>query len=121
MTIRLQIGLIICIALFLVLIIRLLKKNQLEMRYTILWFVTAFLLILIVIFPSILTGLTSSLGIVAQTNGVFAIALLFTLIVLLSITSIVSNLTKKNKEIAQYCAILENKIRKIEEQQSGKN
>ena len=118
MTIRLQIGLILCIAIFLILIIRLIKKNQLDMRYTILWFVTAFLLILIVIFPSILTGITSSLGIVSQTNGVFSIALLFTLLVLLSVTSIVSNLTRQNKEIAQYCAILENKIRKIEEQQS---
>lgn len=111
MSVKLQILLIISIAAFFVLIIRLLKKRALELKYTILWIITGVILLIIGIFPSLLEWLIHAMGVYSVVNGLFAIALFFTLLMLLSITSIVSKLSKQNKELAQNVALLEKQIR----------
>lgn len=115
MTIKLQMFLIVFVLIFLVLILRLLRKGALELRYSILWFLTGVVLLLLGLFPGIMTQISHILGIYDVTNALFAIALFFILLILLSLTSIVSKLSKQNKEIAQKNALLEKKVRELAE------
>lgn len=112
MTIKLQVVLVICVIIFLAMIIRLLRKKSLELKYSILWIITGVVLLVLAIFPTLLEKFTAIVGIYSVVNGLFAIALFFTLLMLLSLSSIVSQLTKKNKEIAQQLALIEKEIKK---------
>lgn len=119
MTVKLQIFLIVFVLIFMILILRLLRKGALELRYSILWFLTGVILLLLGIFPGIMTWVAKILGIYDVTNGLFAIALFFILLMLLSLTSIVSKLSKQNKEVSQRNAILEKKVRELEDNNVG--
>ena len=121
MTIKLQVFLIVFVLIFLVIILRLLKNGALELRYSILWFLTGLVLLLLGIFPDIMSFVAKVLGIYDVTNGLFAIALFFILLMLLSLTSITSKLNKQNKEIAQKCALMEKKIREYEIRGKGED
>lgn len=114
MALKLQISLIICIVVFFIAIIYLLRKNALQLRYIILWMLTGFVLLIVAFFPRIMQWISGIVGIYDVTNGLFAISLFFILCILLSITSIVSKLSKQNKEMAQVNAMLEKRLRHLE-------
>ena len=119
MSLKLQITLIICIAFFFIAIICLLRKNALSLRYSILWIVMGLVLLIVGIFPEIIDKVTAFIGVYDVTNGLFALALFFVLCMLLSITSIVSRLAEKNKELTQANALLEKRVRELENKNEG--
>lgn len=116
MTIKLQFFLIFFVLIFLVIILRLLKKGELELRYSILWFLTGLVLLLIGVFPKIMIWITGALGISVVSNALFTIALLFILFILLSLTSIVSKLNRQNKEMAQKISLLDKALRESKDE-----
>lgn len=87
---------------------------MLRLKYIILWILTGLTLMIISLFPEVMRNITNAVGIFDVTNGLFAIALLFVLCMLLSITSIVSKLTEQNKRLAQANALLEKRVRELE-------
>lgn len=121
MSIKLQITLIICIVLFFCAIIHLLRKDALRLKYSFLWILTGIVLLIVGIFPGVMNWITSVVGIYDVTNGLFAIALFFILCMLLSITSIVSKLTNKNKDLTQSNALLEKRVRELENANNRKS
>lgn len=121
MSFKLQITLIICIVLFFCAIIHLLKKDALRLKYSILWILTGIMLLIVGIFPKVMHLISSAVGIYDVTNGLFAIALFFILCMLLSITSIVSRLTNQNKDLAQANALLEKRVRELENKENKNN
>lgn len=76
---------------------------------------TGLVLLVVAIFPEVMQSISAIVGIYDVTNGLFAVSLFFILCILLSITSIVSKLTKQNKELVQATAILEKRVRELEE------
>lgn len=114
MTFQLQITLIVCLIGFFIVILHLLKKQALQLRYIIIWLFTGAVMLLLAIFPNILNAIAKLVGIYDPTNGLFAMMIFFILIMLLSITSIVSLLTNQNKKVAQQLALLEKRVREVE-------
>lgn len=92
----------------------LLKKNSLALKYTLIWLLTGILMTLVVIFPNIIAVPLRHMGIVEWTNGIFALILLFLIIICISITSIVSMLNDRNRKLTQKCALYEKRIRELE-------
>ena len=120
MNLRLRIALIIGVFLYLFILLKLLKKNQLNLKYTLLWLFMGVILFFLALFPDVLLYLTKSVGIIEATNGLFAIMIFCILIILISITSIVSKLKENNKKLVQTISLLEKKIREIECSNGGK-
>ena len=72
-------------------------------------------MLIVVIFPSILETFAKLVGIVDYKNGLYA-AILFGLIILsMYLTMMVSELSQKNRVLIQEYALLEKRIREIEE------
>ncbi len=71
-------------------------------------------MILIAVFPQILNSIFNILGIQVYSNGIFAILLFFFMVILMSITSIVSILNHKVRSLTQEVALLEKRIRELE-------
>lgn len=111
----LRISLLIGIAVYFICIFFLLKKNSLNLKYTLLWIFLGIVFLLVVIFPVILKVPMQQIGVVEWTNGLFALLLLILLIIDMSITAIVSKLNERMRKLVQQCALYEERIRQLEE------
>jgi len=69
----LQIGLLIISVLMLVFVIYQVKKNKMNIHYSIIWIIWGILLIVLSLFPSLLDKISSLLSIATPTNALFLI------------------------------------------------
>lgn len=109
-----RIGLILGAILFLFIILWMLKKKKLTVRYSIVWFFAAFILVLFAVFPYIVLVLRDLLQVELVSNLVFLMVLAFVLFMLLSISCIVSVFSEKLKRLSQEAALLEQRVRDLE-------
>lgn len=116
----LRVALLVGIAIYFICIFTLLKKKSLNLKYTLLWIFLGIVFLLVVIFPVILRVPLQMIGVVEWTNGLFALLLLILLIIDMSITAIVSKMNDRMRKLVQQCAMYEERIRKLEEEQSVK-
>jgi len=112
----LQYFFIIGVIFFFGIIIFFLRKNALSLKYTLLWLISGFIMLIVSIFPVIITFISKILGFQVASNALFVLILGFFLIILLSLTSIVSRQTEKIKTLAQTIALLEKRVREMEEE-----
>ena len=114
MNIGLRIFLAIAIIFFLVIIINLLRKQKLNLQYSLIWLFSVFALLLLITFPEIVYWISRIVGIETPVNVVYVIEAMFVLLILLSITIIISDLNEKNRKTIQALAILEKRVRELE-------
>lgn len=116
---RLTITLILAVVVFFAVVLWLLKKRRLALKYTLLWFLTGFLLMLLVAFPGLMSRLASIVGIQSRMNALYIFLIAFLIILVLSLTSIASRQTDRIRSLAQAMAVLEEKVRKLEKGETG--
>ncbi|MBC3804482.1 DUF2304 family protein [Acetobacterium fimetarium] len=114
MNISLRFFLIVSILIYLGIIIHFLKKRELNLRYSLIWIFSAVSMLLVSIFPEIIITFTSFVGIVDVVNSVFVLEGMFVLLIVLSLTAIVSHLNEKNRQLIQAVALLEKRVRVLE-------
>lgn len=113
-TLRIFFGIVDLI--FLVVILNMLKKKKLNLKYTLTWLFAAFALLVVDCFPQIIEGIMNLVGVASPVSMVFVLEALFVLVILLSLTAIVSHLTERVYRLTQTIAIMEKKIRELEEE-----
>lgn len=111
----LRILLLIGVAVYLFVILWMMKKQKLLVRYSIIWLFSAAVLALFAVFPYIVLVLRDLTKIVTPSNLIFMMAIAFLLLISLCLTSIVSGLSEKIKKLAQQNALLERRVRELEE------
>lgn len=116
MNFLLRLFLVIAIIIYFLVIYFLLKRKTLLLKYTLIWILSGFCMLLIILCPKFMIYITHFLGIVEVPNALFAIFLFFLLLISISITAIVSALSDKNKQLIQQCGILEMRIRHLEQE-----
>ena len=107
--------LLIGVAVYLFVLLWLTKKQKLLVRYSIIWLFSAAVLALFAVFPYIVLVLRDLTKIVTPSNLIFMMAIAFLLLISLCLTSIVSGLSEKIKKLAQQNALLERRVRELEE------
>ena len=115
-----RLALIFGVLVYLSFIFFLLKKKKLSVQYCIIWLFSGLALLLFALFPYIVLVMGDILRILNPVNFVFMAIIVFILFILLSLSSAVSMLTEKNKRLSQNAALLERRIRELEEQQKKK-
>ena len=110
----LRVDLVVGVLLYLGVILWLLKKNKLTVRYSIIWFMSGFVLLLFALFPYIVLVLRDLLHVEMAVNLVFMIVLAFVLLILRSLSSVVSGFSEKIKRLSQHNALLEHRVRELE-------
>ena len=111
---KMQIVSIISVVLFLVILIWLLRKNRMELRYALLWFFCGIFMLLLAIFPRLLDRFARLVGIYSSVNALFAVTLFFALLLILSLTSIVSREKQEIVRLIQELAVLKNRLETLE-------
>ncbi len=115
MSLTLKLVLTIGLIIYFVLIIYFLKKKALQLKYTLTWIGAGVFMALLVAFPELLAIIVAVLGIETQMYGLFVMCLCFIMIILMSVTSIVSKQSERIRKMVQYTALLEERIRILEE------
>lgn len=110
----LQACLIICLSLFVIAVFRYLVLKKLNLKYTLLWLAAIIVLLILLIFPNIINKLAALMGVVEPPNAAFFFAIFFLAIIMLTITAIVSHLSNRIYRLTQTQALLEKRIRDLE-------
>lgn len=121
MNIVLHIFLIVVVVIFTLIIIRYLTKRRLNLKYSLVWLAACFVMLVLAIFPSLVEKIGSLIGIATVTSTVFLFAVMFMLVIILTLTMIVSNLNNRIYRLTQMQAILEKRVRELEAQKAEKD
>ncbi len=97
----------------LVVVLELVRKRKLREEYSILWVVTAVLLLAMAIENNLLTFFQRAVGAVLPVSALFFGALLFLMLVALQYSVRLSKLTARNKTLCQKMALLEKDIEEL--------
>ena len=111
----LRLDLFLGAAVFLAVILWLLKKGRLTVRYSIIWLMAGGALLVFAVFPYIVLVLRDWLNMEMPVNVIFTLVLAFVLLLLLSLSTIVSGFAEKLKRLAQENALLEKRVRELEQ------
>ncbi len=111
---RLQYLLIVGTIVLFSLIIYLIRKNKIEVKYAIIWLAFSLAMILFSIFPQLVFILGDLTRVINPVNFVFMIQIIFILLILLSISAVISGFSTKIKRLAQANALLEKRVRELE-------
>ena len=96
----------------LVVVFELIRSRKLRERYALLWLATGVVLLVLSIWRSGLNTIADWVGVTGYPPAVlFAVAVLFILLVLLDYSTVISKLSDQNRILAQRLAILEHSLR----------
>lgn len=114
MNILLRVNLLIAISLYFLYVIISIKKNKLEIKHSLLWLFFGIVMFILVMFPQIPENVAHLIGIEDYSNGLFSFAIFVIIIMQLYLTMVVSDTTRKIKQLIQEIAILEERVRNTE-------
>jgi len=97
---------VVIIALFII-IINMLRKQKLDMKYCLVWIFALLGVAVFSIFPTLLDGLSNLLGIATPVFTLFLVCFAFLTCVSISLTIVVSNLSGRLSKLTQNIAIME--------------
>lgn len=112
----LRIALGIGIVIFYAILFVLLKRRTLVLRYSLLWMLSGLALVVFLLFPQIVVGFAALIGVSNPVNAVFLMFAGFALLLILSLTAIVSQLSTQNRKLIQAVALLDKRVATLEEQ-----
>lgn len=103
-------------ALFLAVVLELVRKDKLEERYSILWIFMSILLIILSLSPVVMEIIAKWLDIKNPPSLLFLFGVVYLLIYNLHITTVVSKQSERITRLAQEVALLNRKIREKRKQ-----
>ena len=112
MTDTLRILLVIFASLLLILVLNLMSKNKIPIRYSLFWIIASLLILIVGAFPDFVGSFTEMVGFQATSNLVIAIILVLLLTITLILTIIVSGHKRKIKLLIQELSIIKSKLDK---------
>lgn len=112
MSLRIQMLLIVLLVALLFIIIGMIKKRQLELKYILVWFACDIILIIFALFPGAMDKLSKMLGIYSPMNMIFFVGFVIAFIIIFALTAILSRVTTRVRRIAQALALLSEEEKK---------
>ena len=108
---RIQLVAIVGAALLLFIVLELVRRRRLLERYALLWLLCSVVLLGLAIWRGALGEIADAIGVAYPPNALFLVAFLFTLLLLLHFSVVISRLADQTKVLAQRLAQLETRLR----------
>ena len=118
MTLTTYIFGILAAVLSLVVVIELLRRRRLRERHALWWLVAGVLALIVGVFPSTLIWAAGVVGVEVPTNLIFFVSIGILFFVCLQHSAEVTTLESKTRTLAERNALLELRVRQIEERSS---
>ncbi|MFL5844099.1 MAG: DUF2304 domain-containing protein [Solirubrobacteraceae bacterium] len=104
-------------ALLLLVVLELVRRRRFLERYALIWLGVGLVLLVLAVWRGALEAIADLLGIAYPSNALFLIAFAFMLLLVLNFSLAVSRLTDQTKILAQRIALLEERLRRTEDEQ----
>ena len=118
-TLRIFLG--VGVLFYYVMLFFMLKKGRLILKYALLWLLAGLALAIFLVCPEVLYKTSDLIGVSNPVNAVFLLFAGITLLLVLSLTSIVSQFNKTNRQTIQKMALLEKRLRDLEDKQEARD
>ena len=118
-----QIFVALIIVVFLCYVVSKLRKEQIEFKYALVWLISGIIILVLAVFPGILSWMAASLGVGLPLNLVFFLGIIINLIISFALTVTYSKLKNMIYKVTQMNAILDNELSKTksEMEETGKD
>jgi len=113
---RIQLVAILGSVVLLLAVLEMVRRRRLMERYALLWLLSGVVLLALASWPGALAGISHAIGIFYPPTALFVVAFGFVLLLLLHFSSAVSRLSDQTKVLAQRLALLEERVRRINEE-----
>lgn len=110
MNIRLQIIVAIIVIIALCVIINMIRKKRLELRYALAWLIVGVGTLILDCFPIVTTRLAKMIGVASPINMLFFLGFCFSLMIIFVLTVAISRVSIRMKQLAQELALYEKKV-----------
>ncbi len=114
MELRLRFSLIIAIIFFVIIMIAFIKKDNISIKYSLIWLASCLISIIIILVPQFLERLSKILGFELASNMIFMIAIGVLFAISFSFTIIVSKQTQKIRLLIQEVSMLKSRVEVLE-------
>jgi len=104
-----RIMIVVILIIMIIWLIRQVRNFKLDLRYTLSWFFLTVALLLLSLFPSLLTGIARFMGIYSPVNMIFFCGFLFSLVVIYTLTIAVSKMSNEIRRLTQEIALIKEK------------
>ena len=111
----LRLVLILAMAVYFTVLLLFVRRRGLNLKYFLLWLVMGVALFVLILFPGILTAMAHLLCIQSEMNALISAVCFFIILLEISLTAIVSRLNDKLTRTIQQTALLEKRIRALEQ------
>lgn len=109
MTLKVKILISIALIVFLIAIVNMVRKRELELKYTLAWLAADVGIILMVLIPNLLNKISAVLGIYTPVNMVFFLGFVFSIIIIFILTVALSRMSTRVRRLAQIIALEQTK------------
>lgn len=93
---------------------RQIRQGKMSLNHTLLWIFVSLALLAVALFPEIATWMAGLLGIELPINMVFLFFSLFSIVLFIYLTNVISREGRINRRLTQEVALLERRIRELE-------
>jgi len=110
---ELQIVAVATLLAFLAWVLYLVRFKRLSLRDSLLWLMSTGVVVVFTVFPRLLRDLAGALAVQVPSNALFALAILYLALNVLSLTIALSNGASRARRIAQECALLRAELEEV--------
>ena len=114
MTLKLQIILGVVLILAFLLLVNMIRKKSLELKYALSWLIVIFALFILDCFPVLLDDVAGFLGIFSPVNMIFFLGFVFSLLIIFVLTIALSRISNRVRALAQNLALSTKKLEILE-------
>ena len=121
MTVKAQVLIVLILLIAFGALIYIVKKRALELKYVLLWLACDIILLIFALFPGLMDVFSNAFGILSPVNMLFFFGFVFSLMIIFSLTVALSRVTGNVRRMAQEMALMEERLRKYEEENKEEN
>lgn len=116
MTLKLQIVVAIAILVILAILVNMIRKRSLELKYALVWMLVLAALFIFDCAPVLLNIVSNFLGIYAPVNMIFFLGFCFSLLIIFSLTVALSRMSNSVRTLDQMVALNEKRLQDLEQE-----
>lgn len=105
MNIRIQIIIALVVLIALAVIVNMIRRKKLELRYALVWMAVGIAILILDFFPELISWLSTQIGIASPVNMLFFFGFCFSLVIIFALTMAMSRMSNRIKQLAQEVAI----------------
>jgi len=119
MSLRIRIILLILLGIGLAVVVNMVRKRVLELKYVLVWLFSDIILVFLVIFPGLIKKITDMLGIYSQMNMIFFLGFLLSVFIIFTLTVTISKETAEVRRMSQTIAMLHKEVQQLQQESAS--